>query len=104
VLAPLGRRVSGFDEQRWAAERFGLVVRGNVAKFSQNAELAEFLLGTGDRVLIEAAPVDTVWGTGLAANDERAPSPDLWPGLNLLGFALMEVRGRLRRAPETGSP
>jgi ribA/ribD-fused uncharacterized protein len=91
----LGRQVHGFDEQRWAEHRFGLVVTGNLAKFSQNAGLGEFLLGTGGRVIVEASPRDRVWGIGLAAGDERAMSPEQWPGLNLLGFALMEVRYRL---------
>ncbi|MFI6916570.1 NADAR family protein [Streptosporangium sp. NPDC050284] len=94
----LGRRVRGFDEEKWTAARFDLVVRGNFAKFGQNADLREFLLGTGERVLVEASPVDRVWGIGLAADDERAERPELWPGLNLLGFALMEVRQALRRS------
>jgi ribA/ribD-fused uncharacterized protein len=33
----LGRQVHGFDEQHWAEHRFGVVVAGNVAKFSQPA-------------------------------------------------------------------
>ena len=37
-------------------------------------------------------PVPRVWGTGLAADDERATSPHRWRGLSLPGFALMEVR------------
>jgi len=45
---------------------------------------------------VEASPLDRIWGIGLAAGDERAASPQTWPGLNLLGFALMEVRHRLR--------
>ncbi|GII72929.1 hypothetical protein Sme01_54050 [Sphaerisporangium melleum] len=94
----LGRRVRGFDEERWVATRFGLVVRGNLAKFGQHADLREFLLGTGERVLVEASPVDRVWGIGLAADDERAENPEQWQGLNLLGFALMEVRRLLRRS------
>jgi ribA/ribD-fused uncharacterized protein len=91
----LGRQVRGFDEQRWAEQRFGLVVTGNLAKFRQNADLRDFLLGTGSRVIVEASPRDRIWGIGLAASDERAMSPEHWPGLNLLGFALMEVRHRL---------
>lgn len=54
------------------------------------------MLGTGSRVLAEASPVDRIWGTGLAADHPRSTSPEHWPGLNLLGFALMEVRQRLR--------
>lgn len=92
----VGREVRGFDEQRWADRRFDLVVAGNLAKFGQHQDLREFLLGTGNRVLVEAAPNDQVWGIGLAADDVRAASPGHWPGLNLLGFALMEVRHQLR--------
>lgn len=50
---------------------------------------------TADRVLVEASPVDAIWGIGLAASDPLAAEPATWQGLNLLGFALMEVRRRL---------
>ncbi|MCP2165644.1 NADAR family protein [Goodfellowiella coeruleoviolacea] len=92
----LGRQVRGFVEQRWVDRRFEIVVAGNLAKFGQHAELRAFLLGTGDRVLVEASPLDRIWGIGLAAGDERAGEPEAWQGQNLLGFALMEVRDRLR--------
>jgi ribA/ribD-fused uncharacterized protein len=57
---------------------------------------SDFLLGTGTRILVEASPRDDIWGIGLAADDDRAASPEDWPGLNLLGFALMDVRHQLR--------
>ncbi|MER8186578.1 NADAR family protein [Kitasatospora sp. NPDC094015] len=91
----LGRLVRGFDEPRWAAERFDLVVRGNVAKFGADEELRGYLLGTSGRVLVEASPLDRLWGIGLAADAEGAVDPLRWRGLNLLGFALMEARARL---------
>jgi len=91
----LGRLVRGFDEERWSAARFELVVTGSTAKFGQDAALRDYLLGTGGRVLVEASPLDRVWGIGLAATDERAQDPRHWRGLNLLGFALMEARERL---------
>ena len=91
----LGRQVRGFDEQRWAEHRFDAVVTGNMAKFGQHRQLRDFLTSTGSRVIVEASPRDRVWGIGLAADDERAQSPERWPGLNLLGFALMEVRHQL---------
>ena len=43
-------------------------------------------------------PYDRVWGIGLTANHEDATDPERWRGTNLLGFALMEVRDRLRAA------
>lgn len=91
----LGRQVRGFDEATWAEHRYGIVVRGNLAKFTQHPDLGAFLLGTGDRVLVEASPVDRIWGIGLAADDERAATAARWRGLNLLGFALMDVREEL---------
>jgi ribA/ribD-fused uncharacterized protein len=100
----LGRQVRGFDEQRGAAQRFGIVVTGNLAKFSQHPQLGQFLLATSDRVLVEASPRDRVWGIGLAAEDARAASPRTWQGLNLLGFALMEVRYRLQAANRLTNP
>jgi ribA/ribD-fused uncharacterized protein len=96
----LGREVRGFDEERWAQRRFEIVTDANMAKFGQHPELREFLLGTGDRILVEASPRDRVWGIGLAADDDRAQSPDQWLGLNLLGFALMETRRKLRESAQ----
>jgi ribA/ribD-fused uncharacterized protein len=91
-----GRLVRGFDEETWARERYGIVVEGSVHKFAAHPELREFLLNTGEKVLVEASPVDRVWGIGLAADDEAATDPERWKGPNLLGFALMEARERLR--------
>lgn len=91
----LGREVRGFDEALWTQHRFKLVVRGNLAKFGQNPALAQFLLTSGSRVLVEASPADRIWGVGLAEGDPRIAQPGNWCGLNLLGFALMEVRSQL---------
>ena len=92
----LGRKVSGFDEATWIRERYRLVVEGNLAKFSQNAGLRQFLLATGKRLLVEASPYDRIWGIGLAADHSDAEKPAAWKGLNLLGFALIEVRTMLQ--------
>lgn len=92
-----GRLVKGFEADEWDAARFGIVVRGNEAKFGQHPVLREFLLASGERVLVEASPVDAIWGIGLAQTDARALNPAAWRGLNLLGFALMEARTRLRQ-------
>ncbi|MFI0794444.1 NADAR family protein [Micromonospora rubida] len=92
----LGRQVRGFDEAVWVAHRYDVVVAGSVAKFTQHADLHAFLLATGNRVLVEASPVDRVWGIGLAADDPAVENPARWRGDNLLGFALMDARAALR--------
>lgn len=91
-----GRGVNGFDDARWRQHREEIVFRGNFAKFDQHPALRAFLLATGDRVLVEASPVDAIWGIGLAATDPQAQDPLQWRGLNLLGFALMRVRRAIR--------
>jgi hypothetical protein len=91
----LGRAVRGYEEERWAANRYGIVVEGNAAKFGQNPALLAYLAATADRILVEASPMDRIWGIGLAADDSRAGQPSQWRGLNLLGFALMDVREQL---------
>lgn len=90
-----GRLVRGFDEAIWERERFRIVVEGSVHKFAADPALRAFLLNTGERVLVEASPVDRVWGIGLTADDAAAQDPERWRGLNLLGFALMEARAEL---------
>lgn len=92
----LGRKVRLFDDKRWREERTAIVVRGNLAKFSQNEPLKKHLLKTGETVLVEAAPRDQIWGIGLGANNPKSSDPAQWRGLNLLGFALMQVRDALR--------
>ena len=91
----LGRQIAGFHTARWEKRRFEIVVAGNEHKFGQNPEIKEYLKNTGERILVEASPVDRIWGIGLAADHPNAADPLNWPGLNLLGFALMEVRAKL---------
>jgi ribA/ribD-fused uncharacterized protein len=91
----LGREVAGFDETIWTKHRFDIVVKANYAKFTQHEALKQFLITTGQKILVEASPMDRIWGIGLSANDNNANNPNAWQGLNLLGFALMVVRENL---------
>lgn len=90
----LGRQIENFNEDLWVQERYKIVVEGSFYKFSQHPDLKNFLINTKDRVLVEASPIDTIWGVGLVSDDERINNPSQWNGLNLLGFALMEVRDK----------
>lgn len=104
TIKKLGRKVRNFNAYVWKKNCQQIVKRGNLAKFSQNQKLLEYLLGTGDKILVEASPKDTIWGIGLAEDASEASNPRLWQGENLLGFTLMEVRdmlkGRFGMSPE----
>lgn len=95
IIKSLGRIVSNYDEDIWAAARFQIVVSGNHHKFC-DPKLKKKLLDTGDAILAEGAAYDKIWGIGLDANDPDALIVKRWCGLNLLGKALMEVRDRFK--------
>ena len=91
----LGKLVHNFKGHRWDECKEEIVYRSNLAKFSQNYNIQEKLLKTGDATLAEASPYDRIWGIGLSADDPKAIHPEHWKGENLLGHALMRVRHEL---------
>lgn len=87
-----GRAVRNFDKDTWDKECYGIVKRASLAKFSQNAELGDYLKSTKNRILVEASPQDRIWGIGMSQSNPDAENPVKWRGQNLLGFALTEAR------------
>lgn len=96
-MKAFGREVRGFDDRVWKKEAYGIVRRASEEKFRQNSELRAFLSNTKNRVLVEASPVDRIWGIGLDKQDPNVENPFKWRGTNLLGFALSEARDNLRK-------
>jgi ribA/ribD-fused uncharacterized protein len=93
----LGRRVANYNDAAWETVRFGFMVYVNYLKFAQNKDKREYLLATGDEHLVEASPVDVIWGIGMDDKTDEIilGDPWQWKGRNLLGEALMKVRGLL---------
>lgn len=93
----LGRReIFEYNDNEWIEVREKWMKTGLRLKFSQSKVLGDYLLSTGDAVLIEVNPRDNVWACGLSIHDDYH-DPNLWTGENRLGFLLMEVRDELRR-------
>lgn len=95
-IKALGRKVSGYDDVLWSGMRQVIVYNGLLEKFRQSEDLRNLLLATGDSILAECAVKDRIWGIGLSMTDEDRFDMSKWKGQNLLGFALMEVRRRLK--------
>jgi ribA/ribD-fused uncharacterized protein len=91
----LGRKVKNFNPESWDGAAYEYMIDVCYAKFKQNPELAEVLLSTGNKTLVEGSPHDKIWGVGLHWADEEILDEANWKGQNLLGKALMEVRGML---------
>lgn len=99
IARSLGRTVKGYSDEAWDQYKFDIVKVGNIHKFHQHPVLKDYLMGTGFQVLVEASPMDAIWGTGHGAEHAAARNPHHWRGLNLLGFALMEVRDYFQEYP-----
>ncbi|RYD66888.1 MAG: NADAR family protein [Sphingomonadales bacterium] len=91
----IGRRVRDFDESRWNTAARDIVYRGNRAKFTTHRDLLTTLFNTQGTTLVEASPLDTIWGIGLAADDPDANDRTKWRGTNWLGEVLTNLRDTL---------
>lgn len=75
----------------WEEVKDGIMLDAVRTKFQTHGKLARLLLSTGDRMIVEHAPMDAYWGCGPDGN-----------GLNKLGKILMSIREELQG--ESSSP
>lgn len=88
-----GRLVSNFNENIWFDKKEDIMLLCLFLKFFKNQDLKDYLISTGDSILVEAAKYDKIWGVG--CNHDEAKDVNNWQGDNLLGFLLMKVRDLL---------
>jgi len=96
----IGRQVVGFNGKEWERVAYDIVKKGNYAKFTQNKELKDELLKTGNLTLVEASPYDKIWGIGMRENAPGVDNEKNWKGENLLGKAITEVRNIIKTENE----
>ena len=94
-IQTIGRGVKNYDDKVWDGTRQIIAYRGILQKFTQNRQLADMLLSTGNDILAECAVHDRTWGIGLSMTDKNRSNMDFWMGRNLLGFTLMQVRNEI---------
>jgi len=92
----LGRQVKNFNQKIWDTMSSLIVADINLLKFSQNEKHRQALLDTGDTIIVEASPYDSIWGISLRADDPRAKDMSQWKGQNRLGFILTHIREIIR--------
>jgi len=88
----LGRQVKNFNQLIWNTMSSLIVYDLNLLKFSQNEKHRQALLDTGDTILVEASPVDKIWGIGMSEDNPECQYMSQWQGENRLGFILTHVR------------
>jgi len=83
--ALLGRNRNYTLVQNWESIKDDVMRVAVFEKFSQNDDIKEILLSTGDAIIIEHTRNDSYWGDGGDGS-----------GKNMLGLILMQTREKLR--------
>ncbi|MBL8014854.1 MAG: NADAR family protein [Candidatus Doudnabacteria bacterium] len=86
----ISRTFSAHIRPGWNDIKFRIMIKIVLAKMEQHPEIAERLLNTGNRVLVEDAPDDPCWG--MVTNEVGVVS-----GSNYMGRVLMFVRYILQK-------
>ena len=96
IMKSLGSKIRNFHKDRWIEYAPEVAMEALKAKFSQNQSIRAYLLNTGSKTLVEAAPKDMLWGIGCSLRDPGIMQKKEDWGRNLQGKVLMEVRLSLR--------
>jgi len=96
----LGRRVKNFNDESWDKVKEDIVTKANYLKFKQNSDLLKILMEHKDLILVEASPVDKIWGIGLHFSDNKVLDESKWRGKNLLGKCIMKARDLILKEEE----
>jgi ribA/ribD-fused uncharacterized protein len=88
----IGRGIKNFDEIKWLSFAYDVLKRGHLAKFMDNKELKKKLLSIPNARFVDASTDDRIWGIGLNADHPDVSKPSKWPGNNLMGNVITEVR------------
>lgn len=91
----LGRGVTHFNPIIWDYVSKDIMYEVNKLKYMQNKALLHILMSTRGKELVEASPMDKIWGIGLAEDDYKAVNKANWKGENRLGVVLTELREEL---------
>ena len=67
------------------------------AKINSSEEFRKELSESADKLLVEASATDKFWGSGLNYNLTLTTLPGQFPGKNMLGKLLVELRNELKR-------
>ena len=69
-------------------------------QFEQNPGLRKYLLKTQDNYLVDCDVMDLFLGSGLNAQNLDSNYPDRYPGKNMHGRVLMNLRAKFRADPK----
>ena len=86
-----------YSPQTWDEQNLGLMKDILESIVEQNSEVKEFLLNTGDSVLMETVDGEYFWSAGLSREVVNKTDITKLPGKNMMGQLWMEIRQNMRR-------
>ena len=97
AVKSLGSKIKNVNVHEWQQNAEKIMKTGLLLKFTSSPECRDFLLNTENLTLAEASPNDKFWGIGVSLSDKKIAKGN-WPGKNVLGKLLMEVREELPKS------
>ena len=79
-------------KSNWNLIKYDVMREVLMAKINTNPDIKSYLYESGDKQLVEASANDLYWGSGLPFNITVTPTPDKYPGGNMLGKLLSDIR------------
>ena len=92
----LGRRIKNFNQKQWDSVKDTVMESLLLAKFRQNIDLAENLIATNNKIIVECNHNDTYYSSGLSIGKHNFDESK-WTGKNMLGKLLCKVRSVIKQ-------
>jgi hypothetical protein len=96
AVKALGKKAKDFKEEEWNSKKDEIMRTALKAKLMQHPDIKAKLMETGTRPIGEANARDKYWGIGTGVDTAKAKDSTKWPGKNVLGKMLMELRTELK--------
>ena len=101
IVKALGRKIKNFSDNIWDEHKMKVVARASFLKFTQNPDLLRQLIADKDKTLVEASPVDKVWGIGIHYDNDDVLTESKWNGQYLRGKCIMIARNEILKKEDT---
>ena len=92
----LGRRIKNFNQKQWDNVKDTVMESLLLAKFKQNRDLAQSLIATKNKIIVECNHNDTYYSSGLSIGKHNFDESK-WTGKNVLGKLLCKVRSVIKQ-------
>ena len=83
------------DDEQWAQKRIHIMEELLQTRAENDEHFCQALLETGDNIIVYPVK-DEIWGTSLPQRLTNCTIPHYWPGKNILGALLMDLRSALQ--------